>query len=147
MTTVVARDASELGAAVRTARLSRGTSQAEVAHNARVGRQWLVAFEAGDKASAPFDMVCRVLAELELEVTLAPMQRVASPDATLGRSEPVISASDIIARYTKTPAVQASGAQGYDKSGRAPREPNVTEGPATPETSVRARIDGEASGD
>lgn len=70
MATTSARDATQLGAAVREARIRAGLSQSELAADANVGRQWLVGFEAGDKLSAPFDMVMRVLRTLALEVTL-----------------------------------------------------------------------------
>ncbi len=89
------RDASELGAAVRDARVLAGISQAELAADARVGRQWLVAFESGDKLSAPFDMVMRVLRVLGLDVTLDP-----SIPARPGRGRPFVpKATEVLARY------------------------------------------------
>ncbi len=54
---------------MRDARTRLGMSQVELAAEARVGRQWLVEFEAGDKLSAPFDMVMRLLVALGLDVT------------------------------------------------------------------------------
>lgn len=69
---VVARTPTELGSLVRLARMADEVSQVALAEAARVGRQWLVAFEAGDKESAPLDMVMRVLAELGISVTLTP---------------------------------------------------------------------------
>lgn len=96
METVSVRNAAELGGVVRAARLEAGLSQVDLAAEARVGRQWLVEFEAGDKLSAPFDMVMRVLQALDLEVMLDPTvpRRVAPPSV----ERP--SASEILARYT-----------------------------------------------
>ncbi|MCL2091566.1 MAG: helix-turn-helix domain-containing protein [Micrococcales bacterium] len=86
-------DPAGLGAAVRQARTDQGLSQAELAQDAKVGRQWLVALEAGDKASAPLDMVLRVLRELDLTVALDPT-RPAPADA-----RPVVTATQILQRY------------------------------------------------
>lgn len=92
------RDAGELGVAVRNARLLADISQGELAADAKVGRQWVVAFEAGDKLSAPFDMVMRVLRVLELDVTLDP-----SIPARPGRGQPFVArASEVLSRYEKS---------------------------------------------
>ncbi|MDR1150856.1 MAG: helix-turn-helix domain-containing protein [Bifidobacteriaceae bacterium] len=90
-------DAAELGAAVRTARRDQGLSQTDLAHVAHVGRQWLVGLEAGDKHSAPLDMILRVLRGLRLSITLDP-----TPAALrlLGPAPPLIRADDIVARHT-----------------------------------------------
>lgn len=45
--------------------------QSALAQLADVGRQWLNAFEMGDKASAPLDMVMRTIAALDVSVTLS----------------------------------------------------------------------------
>jgi transcriptional regulator with XRE-family HTH domain len=84
-----------LGQAVRAARVSQHLTQAELARDARVGRQWLVEFEVGDKPSAPLDMVLRLLRELGLAVTLDPA-RPAQP----APPRPIIRADDVLARYT-----------------------------------------------
>ena len=98
MATTRVRDAAELGTVVRDARLLAGISQTELAADAQVGRQWLVAFEAGDKLSAPFDMVMRVLRVLELEVTLDP----STPKRPDRQGQPFVpKASDVLARYEK----------------------------------------------
>lgn len=96
METVTVRDAVELGAAVRAARLRAGLSQVELAAEAQVGRQWLVEFEAGDKLSAPFDMVLRVLRVLELEVLIDPTVVRRAATTTAGRP----TASEVLDRYT-----------------------------------------------
>ncbi|MDR1293576.1 MAG: helix-turn-helix domain-containing protein [Bifidobacteriaceae bacterium] len=90
-------DAAQLGAAVRAARIDHGLSQTDLAHGARVGRQWLVGLEAGDKVSAPLDMVLRVLGQLRLSVTLDPTPAAFRPT---GPAPPLIRADDIVARYT-----------------------------------------------
>ena len=41
-----------------------------MAELANVGRQWLNSFEMGEKASAPLDMVMRVIAALDVAVVL-----------------------------------------------------------------------------
>lgn len=74
----------------------KGLSQAELASEAGVGRQWPVGLEAGDKASAPLDMVLRVLCALELDVTLSG----AAPKRRFGDDQPPMpTASEILARY------------------------------------------------
>jgi hypothetical protein len=98
MATIMVRDAAELGTVVRDARLLAGISQTELAADARVGRQWLVGFEARDKLSAPFDIVMRVLRVLELEVTLDP----SVPARPVRRGQPFVpKASEVLARYEK----------------------------------------------
>jgi len=87
--------ALDLGHAVRAARLDQGLTQAELARDAGVGRQWLVEFEAGDKVTAPLDMVLRLLRELGLAVTLDPT-RPAQPVPP----RPIIRADDVLARFT-----------------------------------------------
>lgn len=96
MTTV--RDAMELGAAVREARLSQGLSQGELARKARVGRQWVVGVEAGGKQAAPLDMILRVLQALSLDVTL-----LGSSPARGSRTvtDGGISADAIVAQHTR----------------------------------------------
>jgi transcriptional regulator with XRE-family HTH domain len=97
MATIRARDAVELGRGVRAARRERGWSHAQLATHARVGRQWLVEFEAGGKPSAPLDMVIRLLAALETDAHLRPARRPTTI-TPLG-----ITASDIITAHTHTP--------------------------------------------
>ena len=91
-------NATDLGGAIRDARLSAGLSQAELADDAKVGRQWLVGLELGDKASAPFDMVLRVLQALDLSVILKP-----EPPSRPYPRVPIITATEILRRYTKEP--------------------------------------------
>lgn len=98
MATIVVGNASALGAAVREARLLAGVSQTELAADAKVGRQWLVALEAGSKPSAPFDMVMRVLQVLELEVALDP----STPRRSGLQGQPFVpKASEVLSRYEK----------------------------------------------
>lgn len=103
MATLRVRNGAELGSAVRAARMDAGLSQAELASEASVGRQWLVELEAGDKSSAPFDMVMRVLRALAVDVTL---DSSVPPDrrrrAEVDGSAPAPKASDVLARYTRT---------------------------------------------
>ena len=71
MTTMVeVSRADDLGPAMREARMADGITQAALAELAQVGRQWLNAFEMGEKASAPLDMVMRVIAALDISVVL-----------------------------------------------------------------------------
>lgn len=60
----------DLGPFVREARKADGLTQAALADLADVGRQWLNSFEMGEKASAPLDMVMRVIAALDVAVVL-----------------------------------------------------------------------------
>ena len=89
---------TDLGGVIRGARLSAGLSQAELADDAKVGRQWLVGLELGDKASAPFDMVLRVLQALDLSVVLKP-----EPPSRPSPRVQIITATEILRRYTKEP--------------------------------------------
>lgn len=78
--------------------MAAGMSQTELAAEANVGRQWLVEFEAGDKLSAPFDMVMRLLRVLQLDVTLDPTVPRRAPAPT-DRGAPAPTASEILSRY------------------------------------------------
>ena len=101
MTTLKVRDSAQLGLAVRDARLSAGLSQADLAAEAGIGRQWLVAFEAGDKPSAPFDMVMGLLRALDLEVTLHPTLPQRRPTVDLAFTP---NASDVLISYQQQPS-------------------------------------------
>jgi transcriptional regulator with XRE-family HTH domain len=72
-----ARSAQELGDVVRQARVDLGMTQTALARAAKVGRQWLNAFEAGDKSSAPIDMLLRIAHALDAELVLTPDNRSA----------------------------------------------------------------------
>lgn len=63
---------------MRDARVADGMTQSALADLAGVGRQWLNAFEMGEKASAPLNMVMRLVAALDVSVTLT---RPAPPPA------------------------------------------------------------------
>ncbi|MDR1387304.1 MAG: helix-turn-helix domain-containing protein [Propionibacteriaceae bacterium] len=98
MTTVTVRDVAGLGSAVRSARLSQGLSQAELAQAAGVGRQWLVGLETGHKTSPPLDMLLRLLNRIDLEVVLAPGRPARSePSIPI----PVITADAVLARHSQ----------------------------------------------
>lgn len=89
MTTVGVSGARALGPALRQARIREEISQSALADLAAVGRQWLNAFELGDKPSAPMDMVLRVAAALGVTVVLHPPQppEVADDDAPIDLDE------------------------------------------------------------
>lgn len=70
MTTVVVDRPDDLGPALREVRTAEGVTQSGLADLAGVGRQWLNAFEMGEKGSAPLDMVMRIIAALDVSVTL-----------------------------------------------------------------------------
>lgn len=70
MATLVVSRPDDLGPALREVRIAEGIKQSALAEIAIVGRQWLNAFEMGEKASAPFDMVMRVVAALDVSVTI-----------------------------------------------------------------------------
>ncbi|MFD3703928.1 helix-turn-helix domain-containing protein [Nocardia sp. NPDC058658] len=71
MATVAVSRAEDLGPALREARIVEDMTQQALASIAGVGRQWLNAFEAGQKPSAPLDMVMRVIAALGVSVKLS----------------------------------------------------------------------------
>lgn len=86
MATISVSRADDLGPALREARIAEEITQSALASVAGVGRQWLNAFEAGEKPSAPFDMVMRVIAALGVSVTLSRPVPLDPPD---GDDEPV----------------------------------------------------------
>lgn len=80
MTTVEVSRPDDLGPALREVRLAEEISQSALAQLAAVGRQWLNAFELGEKPSAPLDMVMRVAAALDTQVRLtAPVPAQSNP--------------------------------------------------------------------
>ncbi|MGP9758252.1 helix-turn-helix domain-containing protein [Corynebacterium sp. AOP12-C2-36] len=79
MTTVTVHRPDDLGPELREVRLEKGITQSALAEKANVGRQWLNAFELGDKWTAPLDMVYRVLSTLEVSVVMDP-ESVAAPN-------------------------------------------------------------------
>jgi len=89
--------ATDLGNVIRDTRLRLGLSQAELARDAKVGRQWLVGLELGDKSSAPFDMVLRVLRVLDVSIMVKPRPAYVNARSNV----PVITATEILSRYTK----------------------------------------------
>lgn len=70
MATVRVADSGDLGPALREVRRADEITQTALASLAGVGRQWLNAFELGDKPSAPLDMVMQVTAALGVTVVL-----------------------------------------------------------------------------
>ncbi|MGP9723336.1 helix-turn-helix domain-containing protein [Corynebacterium sp. AOP40-9SA-29] len=77
MTTVNVHRPDDLGPELREVRLEKKITQSTLAEKASVGRQWLNAFELGDKWTAPLDMVYRVLSALEVTVVMDPEPRAA----------------------------------------------------------------------
>ncbi len=69
----VVPSALELGEIIRSTRTAHGLTQAQLAQDAGVGRQWLVAVEAGQRPGAPMDMVLRLLSRLEIMLVLVPV--------------------------------------------------------------------------
>ena len=65
------RSAKHLGALARARRLDLDLSQARVAEQAGVSRQWVVAFEAG-KPTAEVGNVLRVIRALDLALDVSP---------------------------------------------------------------------------
>ena len=78
----------ELGLLIRQARHARGMTQADLARAAGVGRQWIVAIEAG-KQRAELGKTFQALAALDLSLSIhgegipepvSPQARIAVPD-------------------------------------------------------------------
>lgn len=72
MATVRVAGPDDVGPALREIRVADEVTQSALADLAGVGRQWLNAFEMGDKPSAPLDMVMRVAAALDATLVLTP---------------------------------------------------------------------------
>lgn len=83
----------QLSEVVRVERERQHLSQARLAQAASVSRFWLIGLEAGEKRSAPFDMIMRVLLALGISITLVP--KAYDPPAKID-----ISASDIVQNHT-----------------------------------------------
>ncbi|MDR3070887.1 MAG: helix-turn-helix domain-containing protein [Propionibacteriaceae bacterium] len=94
MVTHQVTDWIQLAELVREQREKQHLSQAALARAAKVSRYWLIGFEAGEKRSAPFDMIMRLLLELNLSITLTPIR--ITPIVEDG-----ISASEVIRRHTQ----------------------------------------------
>lgn len=75
MATLKVARPDDLGPALREVRVADEVTQSALADLAGVGRQWLNAFEMGDKPSAPLDMVMRVAAALDVTLMLTPPER------------------------------------------------------------------------
>ncbi|MFT4128225.1 MAG: helix-turn-helix transcriptional regulator [Gordonia sp. (in: high G+C Gram-positive bacteria)] len=86
MTTVVVDRPADLSPALRAVRLDERITQSALAALAGVGRQWLNAFEMGDRPSAPLDMVMRVAAALGVSVRL---DRPPAPRGGTARNTPI----------------------------------------------------------
>jgi transcriptional regulator with XRE-family HTH domain len=89
MVTLRVSQAADLGPALREVRLSEDVTQSALAEMSHVSRQWLNAFESGDKPSAPLDMVLRVIAVLDVTVALSHPVFTPPDPGTLADEEPV----------------------------------------------------------
>lgn len=83
MTTVKVYRPDDLGPALREVRLERGITQSALAAKANVGRQWLNAFELGDKWTAPLDMVHKVSSALGATIIFEPLPVSQATDVEL----------------------------------------------------------------
>jgi transcriptional regulator with XRE-family HTH domain len=65
-----ARSLTRLGTAVRSLRLDRGLSQADLAKAAGVSRQWVVNLERGNTEGLEVGRLMRVLDQLDASLTI-----------------------------------------------------------------------------
>jgi DNA-binding XRE family transcriptional regulator len=72
---VVVRRVSDIGPELRSIRLDRRETQTHLAKAAGVSRQWLNAFEMGDKASAPLTLVHAISSLLGVTLRIEPPAR------------------------------------------------------------------------
>lgn len=86
----------DLGPALREVRQAEGMTQGALANAADVGRQWLNSFEMGEKPSAPLDMVMRVIAALDVPITLA---RPSMTPTLASEDEPTIDLDALLSGY------------------------------------------------
>jgi HTH-type transcriptional regulator / antitoxin HipB len=85
-----AKTARDVGIVIRERRHELNLTQQQLADQARVGRTWLVAVEAGHQR-AELDKVLRVLAVLDLRLDVSPDSPVEGPidlDEVLDRYAP-----------------------------------------------------------
>ncbi|WP_423925543.1 helix-turn-helix transcriptional regulator [Candidatus Palauibacter sp.] len=81
------RTTNELGLRVRKARRSRSWTQQELARAAGVGRQWIVALEAG-KPRVELDKVLQTLAALDMSLSVRDARGSGPSDAGIGIAVP-----------------------------------------------------------
>ncbi len=84
------RSTLEVGVLIRDARQSRQLTQAQLAANARVGRQWLVAVEAGTHERAEIGKVLSVLSALDIELFARTSDESAEPSTAASFLEDVL---------------------------------------------------------
>jgi HTH-type transcriptional regulator/antitoxin HipB len=65
-----ARSLTRLGTAVRSLRLDRGLSQADLAKAAEVSRQWIINLEQGNTDGLEVGRLMRVLDQLDASLTI-----------------------------------------------------------------------------
>lgn len=85
MATIHVTRPDDLGVALREARRAENITQAELAQMVSISRQWLSTFETGRIASARLDTVMRLIAALDVSVTLSRP----TPPAPVDDEEPV----------------------------------------------------------
>ncbi len=89
---------------LRDKRIAEDLTQAELAGLAAVGRQWLNAFEHGDKPGARLDMVMRVIAALDTAVSLGGPDRPPVPagtDVSSDAAAPSIDLDALLAEFDR----------------------------------------------
>jgi HTH-type transcriptional regulator/antitoxin HipB len=84
-----------LGAAAKDARRLKGLSQAEVAEKAGVSRAWLAKLESGTHRRAELEQVFRLMAALDLTVSVRDQRRSA------GESEVLAALANSRVQFTK----------------------------------------------
>lgn len=100
------RSVRDLAALVRTARLSRGWTQDELAHRAQVSRKWLSQLERGTHQRAELGHVLAVLRALDVHLTadlatdLPPAPAPPAPQRPPSRQRPAITSPDTAADAT-----------------------------------------------
>lgn len=65
-----ARSLTRLGTAVRSLRLDRGLSQADLAKAADISRQWIIKLEQGNTEGLEVGRLMRVLDQLDASLTI-----------------------------------------------------------------------------
>src|SRR5688572_21489396 len=97
MKNITVRTSRALGAVVKARRLELGWSQAKLAEELRVQRQWVIRLESGTEG-AEIGTVLKALVALGLSITVGN-----EPDTPRSSVAPTASLDEVFARVTRTP--------------------------------------------
>ena len=75
------RSITEIGGLIQQRRTDLGLTQAQVAHRAKVSRDWIISIENGRRLTVDFERLLRTLGVLELSIEISALAREDQSDA------------------------------------------------------------------